>query len=97
MISFVEVFLLAAIFGVLYAMLQLASRWPDSDDAVERPAGDGGWAERVMLASHVRTCDSCSPPIEEVVSTWTVIRAAISVSQTRNITGFWFDGVLDLC
>jgi len=61
MISFIEVFLLAAIFGVLYAMLQLASRWPDSNDAVERPAGDGGWGERVMLASHVRTCDPCSP------------------------------------
>jgi len=27
MVSFIEVFLLAAIFGVLYAMLQLASRW----------------------------------------------------------------------
>jgi hypothetical protein len=26
MVSFIEVFLLAAIFGVLYAMLQLASR-----------------------------------------------------------------------
>jgi hypothetical protein len=37
-----------------------------------------------MRASHVRTCDSCSPPIEEAVSTWTVTRAAISVSQTSN-------------
>jgi len=37
-----------------------------------------------MLTSHVRTCDSCSPPTEEVVSTWSVSRAVISVSQTSN-------------
>jgi len=38
MISFVEVFLLAAIFGVLYAMLQLTSRW----------GGWAGWVTRLV-------------------------------------------------
>ena len=35
-----------------------------------------------MLASHVHICDSCSPPTEEAVSTWSVSRVVISISHT---------------